>query len=69
MAAPKTGPKSCPVPPKIAMRTGIKERRGSKAILGSIYFHFVAMIAPVAPMKKALMAKAIVFSIVALIPI
>ena len=69
MAAPKTGPRSCPVPPKIAIRTGIKERRGSKAILGSIYFHFVAMIAPVAPIKHALMAKVIVFTIVALMPI
>jgi hypothetical protein len=53
----------------MAIKTGIKERRGLKAILGSTYVHLVAMIAPAAPMKKALRAKVMIFKAVTLMPV
>ena len=51
------------------MRTGIKEKNILKAIEGSIYVHRVAMIAPAALMKKALIANVITFIMVTLMPI
>ena len=45
------------MPPKIAIKTGRKEKSGSKALYGSTYVHLMAMMAPAMPMKKALMAN------------
>ncbi len=47
----------------------MKEISGLKAMDGSIYVHRVAMIAPAAPMKEALMAKLATFTSVTLMPV
>ena len=53
----------------VVITTGKNEKSGLKAIPGSIYVHLVAIVAPAAPMKKALMAKVITFTMVTLTPI